>query len=137
MASSVNPLGSSTTTPTSSTSSSNDLSTPSESVFLNLLVAQIQNQDPLNPTDSTQFVSQLAQFSELEQVIAIRGDTDSMATEMKSSAAAAAAAAASTTPGASTTPTNQTATTPTTGTSSASTPLPSSGQTQTGSTTQS
>jgi flagellar basal-body rod modification protein FlgD len=40
--------------------------------FLKLLVAQIKNQDPLNPTDGVQFVSQLAQFSELEQVIGIR-----------------------------------------------------------------
>jgi len=36
--------------------------------FLNLLVAQLQNQDPLNPMDSTQFTSQLAQFSSLEQL---------------------------------------------------------------------
>ena len=50
---------------------------PSEQMFLQLLVAQLQNQDPLNPTDSTQFVSQLAQFSELEQVIGIRGDIES------------------------------------------------------------
>ena len=49
---------------------------PSQEMFLKLLVAQIKNQDPTNPTDSTQFVSQLAQFSELEQVIAIRGDLD-------------------------------------------------------------
>ena len=49
---------------------------PSEEVFLQLLVSQIQNQDPLNPTDSTQFVSQLAQFSELEQVIGIRSDIE-------------------------------------------------------------
>ncbi len=40
--------------------------------FLKLLVAQIKNQDPLNPTDGIQFVSQLAQFSELEQVMQIR-----------------------------------------------------------------
>jgi flagellar basal-body rod modification protein FlgD len=42
--------------------------------FLQLLVAQIKNQDPTNPTDSMQYVSQLAQFSELEQVIGIRED---------------------------------------------------------------
>jgi flagellar hook assembly protein FlgD len=34
----------------------------------------------MNPTDSTQFVSQLAQFSELEQVIGIRGDIESQMT---------------------------------------------------------
>ncbi len=85
---SVNSVTSQPTTPTSNSSTSNSLSSaPSESMFLNLLVAQIQNQDPLNPTDSTQFVSQLAQFSELEQVIAIRGDTDSIASAMTSAAA--------------------------------------------------
>jgi flagellar basal-body rod modification protein FlgD len=51
-------------------------SAPSEQVFLQLLVSQIQHQDPLNPSDSTQFVAQLAQFSELEQVIAIRTDIE-------------------------------------------------------------
>jgi flagellar basal-body rod modification protein FlgD len=45
-------------------------------MFLNLLVAQIQNQDPLNPTDSAQFVSQLTQISELEQTIGIRSDIE-------------------------------------------------------------
>jgi len=48
-----------------------------ENEFLTLLVAQIKNQDPTNPTDSTQFVTQLAQFSELEQMIAIRSDIES------------------------------------------------------------
>ena len=36
--------------------------------FLKLLVTQLQNQDPMNPTDSTEFVAQLAQFSSLEQM---------------------------------------------------------------------
>jgi len=70
---------------------------PSEQMFLQLLVAQIKNQDPTSPSDPSQFVAQLAQFSQLEQVIAIRQDTDAM------TAAATAAAMASTkatTPGA-------------------------------------
>jgi flagellar basal-body rod modification protein FlgD len=35
--------------------------------FLNLLVAQLKNQDPLKPMDSSSFVAELAQFSQLEQ----------------------------------------------------------------------
>lgn len=36
--------------------------------FLKLLITQLQNQDPLNPADSTEFTAQLAQFSSLEQL---------------------------------------------------------------------
>jgi flagellar basal-body rod modification protein FlgD len=36
--------------------------------FLNLLITQLQNQDPLDPTDSVEFTAQLAQFSSLEQL---------------------------------------------------------------------
>jgi flagellar basal-body rod modification protein FlgD len=39
--------------------------------FLTLLVAQLQNQDPLNPSDPTEFTAQLAQFSSLEQLFTI------------------------------------------------------------------
>lgn len=46
--------------------------------FLQMLVAQIQNQDPLNPTDGVEFLSQLAQFSELEQMLGIRGELTSL-----------------------------------------------------------
>jgi len=40
----------------------------SENTFLTLLITQLKNQDPMNPQDSGQFVSQLAQFSSLEQM---------------------------------------------------------------------
>ncbi len=63
---------------------------PSEQMFLQLLVAQIQNQDPLNPADSTQFVAQLAQFSELEQVIGIRSDIEKAQSANSSPGSAAA-----------------------------------------------
>jgi flagellar basal-body rod modification protein FlgD len=56
-----------TTTPPANTP--NQLT--SESTFLQLLVSQIKNQDPLNPTDSIQFVGQLVQFSQLEQLLGI------------------------------------------------------------------
>lgn len=36
--------------------------------FLNLLVTQLKNQDPLNPSDPTEFTAQLAQYSSLEQL---------------------------------------------------------------------
>ncbi len=58
----------------------------SEQMFLQLLVAQLKNQNPLNPQDGTQFVSQLAQFSQLEQVIAIRKDIESPQTSAASDA---------------------------------------------------
>jgi flagellar basal-body rod modification protein FlgD len=41
---------------------------PQMNEFLTLLVAQLKDQDPMNPTDPTQFVSQLAQFSTVEQL---------------------------------------------------------------------
>jgi len=34
--------------------------------FITLMVAQVQNQDPLNPADGTEYVSQLAQFSQVQ-----------------------------------------------------------------------
>ena len=86
MASAISPITSATTTgAASSGASTSPANGVNEQVFLNLLVAQLKNQDPMNPTDSTQFVSQLAQFSELEQVIGIRGDIE---TQMQSTTAA-------------------------------------------------
>jgi flagellar basal-body rod modification protein FlgD len=39
--------------------------------FLKLLIAQLQNQDPLQPMDNQQFAAQLATFNSLEQLIGI------------------------------------------------------------------
>jgi len=49
-----------------------------EETFLQLLVAQIQNQDPTAPIDSTTFLTQLASFSSLEQLIAIQQDVSQL-----------------------------------------------------------
>ena len=76
MASAINPLGSSGSAAQGTGSSTKTATPPSEQMFLTLLVAQLKNQDPMNPTDSTQFVSQMAQFSELEQVIGIKSDLE-------------------------------------------------------------
>jgi flagellar basal-body rod modification protein FlgD len=40
--------------------------------FLKMLVAQVQNQDPLSPQDPIEFVSQLTQFSQLETLLTMR-----------------------------------------------------------------
>jgi flagellar basal-body rod modification protein FlgD len=71
--------GSNSTGSTSSTSTANSVgSLTSEQTFLQLLIAQIQNQDPLNPTDSIQFVGQLVQYSELEQLMGINQGVQSL-----------------------------------------------------------
>jgi len=49
-----------------------------KNTFLQLLVAQLKNQDPLKPQDGAEFVAQLAQFSNLEQTIASREDLDAI-----------------------------------------------------------
>jgi len=36
--------------------------------FLKILIAQLQNQDPLDPMDDREFIAQMAQFSSLEQM---------------------------------------------------------------------
>lgn len=47
--------------------------------FLKLLVAQLANQDPMSPTDPSQFVAQLSQFSSLEQLMNIKGGLELVA----------------------------------------------------------
>jgi flagellar basal-body rod modification protein FlgD len=91
----------SSTTPTSGTtgqsssasSSSSDASPIDKNMFLQLLVAQMRNQDPMNPSDGTQFVAQLAQFQQLEtstnsaqDIAAIRQDLDQLTSQSNSSA---------------------------------------------------
>ena len=72
----TNPL----TAPAAATSNSSKTNSPTdplanEQTFLKLLVSQLQNQDPLNPTDPNQFVSQLTSYSQLEQLIGINKNT--------------------------------------------------------------
>ena len=43
------------------------MQTLSQQDFLNLVTSQMANQDPLNPQSNTEFISQMAQFSALEQ----------------------------------------------------------------------
>jgi flagellar basal-body rod modification protein FlgD len=50
--------------------------------FLKLFVAQMQNQDPMNPTDNSQFMAQMAQFSTLEQTTNMAQSSEQMATSL-------------------------------------------------------
>lgn len=68
-----------------------------EDTFLQLLVAQIQNQDPTQPIDSTTFLTQLASFSQLEQLIGIRQDVSQLDTAAASGATNQTTATSSTT----------------------------------------
>jgi len=79
--------GSSSTSSASSSAQSVGGIAPNESTFLTLLVAQLKNQDPLSPTDGTQFVAQLAQFSSLEQLININQNVGTISSDMSSAAA--------------------------------------------------
>ena len=44
-----------------------------------MLLAQLENQDPLNPQDATEFTAQLAQFSSLDQLFSMREAIDDLA----------------------------------------------------------
>lgn len=46
--------------------------------FLKILMTQLQNQDPLNPMDDTEFISQMATFSSLEQMMNISSSIDTL-----------------------------------------------------------
>jgi flagellar basal-body rod modification protein FlgD len=49
-----------------------------QNVFLKLLVAQLQYQDPMQPMDSTTFVTQLAAFQTVEELQSIQSDLDQL-----------------------------------------------------------
>ena len=65
-------------TSTGSTSPSDSLSAATsvdKDMFLKLMVAQLKNQDPMNPTDSSQFLAQTAQFTSLEKLTTVADQT--------------------------------------------------------------
>lgn len=72
------------TSTTSTDSSAGDLDYNS---FLKLLIAQLKYQDPTKPTDSTEFVAQLATFSQVEQSISTNKKLDSLLTSQSLSLA--------------------------------------------------
>lgn len=83
----ISPVSSSSSSTSQSQSQSSPAGIANESTFLTLLVTQLKNQDPLSPTDSTQFVSQLAQFSSLEQLTNINTNVGTLTSVIDPSAA--------------------------------------------------
>ena len=56
------------TNPTTATQDLSKTKALGRDEFFKMLVAQLKNQDPLNPQQGTEFASQLAQFASLEQL---------------------------------------------------------------------
>jgi len=73
----ISSLQSSYTSATSESGSSDD----TQEMFLTLLVAQLKNQDPLNPSDPTEFTGQLTQYSILEQAFTTNDILEAISTQ--------------------------------------------------------
>jgi flagellar basal-body rod modification protein FlgD len=64
----ASPTGNTTGAAAGTTGTTSNPIQDTNSMFMKLLVAQLQNQSPLNPVDPTQFTSQLVQFNMLDQL---------------------------------------------------------------------
>ncbi len=69
-----------TSTTTTSTTAGTSSSTITSSDFLTLLVTEMKNQDPTQPTDPTQYVQQLVGVNSLEQLIDINKGVSTLGT---------------------------------------------------------
>src|SRR5262249_46904283 len=69
---------STTTAPPSTSSAAPSSAQSQQNEFLQLLVAQLQSQNPLDPMDGTQFVSQLAEFSSLQELTGMHTDLNNI-----------------------------------------------------------
>jgi flagellar basal-body rod modification protein FlgD len=78
----INSTGTAASTPATASALSNPNSLANQNVFLKLLVAQLQNQDPSQPADGTQFVTQLAEFTNVSNTTDMAGDLDAMKTNL-------------------------------------------------------
>lgn len=91
---STSPIGSPSALDSASNTSSQSIaastaSLANQNVFLQLLVAQLKNQDPDNPADGTTFITQLATFSELSNTTQMAGSLSSIQQELAPGVASA------------------------------------------------
>jgi flagellar basal-body rod modification protein FlgD len=75
--SAINPLGAAGTQTTQASSAAN-LGGLTQNNFLQLLVAQMQNQDPLNPMSSDQFLQEMASFTEVVDLGQLQQQTQNL-----------------------------------------------------------
>jgi flagellar basal-body rod modification protein FlgD len=80
MSSYIESINQATTAATGKNTTSNKDVVMGKEDFLMLLVAQLQNQDPLSPDDPTEFTAQLAQFSSLEQLTSLNESMENLVT---------------------------------------------------------
>lgn len=82
----VDPVAGSTSTPPTSSTSSSTAGKAAEKAsidydsFLKLLIAQMKNQDPTDPMDASEQISQLATFSQVEQSIQMNSNLETLIT---------------------------------------------------------
>ncbi|MEF9416575.1 flagellar hook assembly protein FlgD [Ralstonia sp. SM1864_UCD524_TZ4] len=77
----------STSSTTSTTGITSQTGTDLQNTFMQLLVAQLKNQDPLNPMDNSQLTSQLAQINTVNGIAQLNTTMSSMATQSAASQA--------------------------------------------------
>jgi flagellar basal-body rod modification protein FlgD len=90
---STSPIGSPSALDSASSASSQSMANSTsglanQNVFLQLLVAQLKNQDPENPADGTTFITQLATFSELSNTTQMTSSLSTIQQELASGAPA-------------------------------------------------
>lgn len=81
---SVAAVTSSATTSTSSTSSTSSSTTLSSSDFLNLLISELKNQNPLDATSTTDFINQLTSYATYDQQSSLNSSMTSLASSFSS-----------------------------------------------------
>lgn len=82
--SSVSALSSTTSTTTTSSTTSSTSSALSSTDFLQLLCVQLQNQNPLDPTDSDEFMSELVSYASLDQQTEMNSQLSELVTAVNS-----------------------------------------------------